>query len=543
MTSLARFGLLGLCLVRAASAVQAQGVEVRLREDTTSRPIAGAIARLIRNDSVVFQTLSNEQGLAILRAGAPGSYYLRVDRIGFTGFRSNTFTLEAGATLRLTVPVPSQSVVLPEIVVKGEKECRGSNIEGAAAAQLWEEIRKALTANVITQEERGISLRIRNFERELSSTGNMLREWVYATAMVQGQPYSSMAPRLLKERGFIYAAADTTYFWIPDARLLLSDEFVSTHCFRAVPGPASRVGLAFEPVPNRKLPDVTGTLWVNRITSELHELEYEYTGVASQLNRIGLGGRVEFQRLPGGSWIVSYWTVRMPRLETFDRIRYRQSAMSITRVANLIERGGRAAVVSGASGGGSWDKSVITGQVIDSLSGNPLAGVVINVAGALDSAVTSSMGEFALGSPRFGLQLVVATHPLLTVTGAATQQEVVLSLGDTTSARFAVPSIETLARGRCGNLKRRAGVVGAAWTPEGTGDRYASLAALWRMPSGFVRTENARPDERGAFAFCDLPPDQPVTFRLLRGKQVLHETTIKLGWAEFQWLDLRPTVP
>lgn len=540
MTALARFGLVGLCLVRTASAVQAQVVEVRLREDTTSRPIAGAIARLIRNDSVVFQTLSNEQGLAILRAGAPGSYVIRIDRIGYMGFRTNPFTLQTGATLRLVVPVPSQSVVLPEIVVRGEKECRGSNVEGALAAQLWEEIRKALTANVITQEERATSLRIRNFERELSSTGKMLREWVYATAMVQGQPYSSMAPRLLKDRGFIYADADTTYFWIPDARLLLSDEFVATHCFRAVPGPANRIGLAFEPVPNRKLPDVTGTLWVSRITSELHELEYEYTGIASQLNRIGLGGRVEFQRLPAGSWIVSYWTVRMPRLESFDRNTYRQSAVSITRVASLIERGGRATVSAGASG--RWDVGVLTGQVIDSLSGNGLAGVVINVAGGLDTAVTASTGEFVLGSPRFGLQLAVATHPLLTVTRAPTEQEVVLSLGDTTSVRFAVPSIGTLARDRCGNVTRRAGVIGAAWTFEGTGNMNAPVSAVWRTSTGSTRTEDTRTDQRGAFVFCDLPPDQPVTLLVYRGKQVLAETTIKLAWAQFQWVDLRPTV-
>jgi hypothetical protein len=109
--------------------------------------------------------------------------------------------------------------------------------------------------------------------------------------------------------------------------------------------------------------------------------------------------------------------------------------------------------------------------------------------------------------------------------------------------RFAVPSIATLARERCGNVTRRAGVIGAAWKTDLVGEKNASLEAIWRTSVGGVKTVTSRADQLGGFAFCDLPPDQPITLRWVEHRRVLAETTIKLGWAEFQWVNLRSTVP
>ena len=78
------FLLTALVLLSAASA-GAQTVELRLKEETTGAPIAGAIVRLLGEKGPVAQGLSNETGRLVLRAPAPGSYRLKVDRIGWSG--------------------------------------------------------------------------------------------------------------------------------------------------------------------------------------------------------------------------------------------------------------------------------------------------------------------------------------------------------------------------------------------------------------------------------------------------------------------------
>lgn len=53
-------------------------------------------------------------------------------------------------------------------------------------------------------------------------------------------------------------------FYAPDAEVLLSDAFLDSHCFSlreaTVQGEA-RLGLTFEPVPGRTIPEVRGVLW------------------------------------------------------------------------------------------------------------------------------------------------------------------------------------------------------------------------------------------------------------------------------------------
>ena len=57
----------------------------------------------------------------------------------------------------------------------------------------------------------------------------------------------------------------------PDARVLLSDEFLDTHCFRIAEAQNGdgRIGLAFEPLEDSPLRDIEGVLWIDRSTAML----------------------------------------------------------------------------------------------------------------------------------------------------------------------------------------------------------------------------------------------------------------------------------
>ncbi|HEV2749214.1 MAG TPA: carboxypeptidase-like regulatory domain-containing protein [Gemmatimonadales bacterium] len=99
---------------------------------------------------------------------------------------------------------------------------------------------------------------------------------------------------------------------------------VDRHCF-GIKGPtvldSGLIGLSFEPVPGHTLRDVAGVLWLDRQTAELRSLEYRYTNLASWVPRDRAGGRLEFERLPTGAWIVRRWWIRspVPRITLPDR--------------------------------------------------------------------------------------------------------------------------------------------------------------------------------------------------------------------------------
>src|SRR6185295_10394123 len=102
-----------------------------------------------------------------------------------------------------------------------------------------------------------------------------------------------------------------TWYHGPDAELLLSDEFLGDHCFLVAASPVSSslIGLAFEPAPQRDLPEIAGTLWIDDKTSELRSLEFGYVNAQIPQGLQNIGGKIEFSRLPNGAWIVSDWHI------------------------------------------------------------------------------------------------------------------------------------------------------------------------------------------------------------------------------------------
>jgi hypothetical protein len=59
--------------------------------------------------------------------------------------------------------------------------------------------------------------------------------------------------------------------------------------------------------------DIEGTLWLDRASSELRELDFRYTNLPEDFAHTKAGGTVQFLRLSTGSWLVGSWQLRMPR--------------------------------------------------------------------------------------------------------------------------------------------------------------------------------------------------------------------------------------
>lgn len=523
-------------LLYPAVSADAQRVDLLLREEGSLAPIGGAIVRLLADTGAVAVALTAESGRIVLVAPGPGTYRIKADRIGWVGLLSGEFTLAAGQTLPSELLMPSARFELPPVEVRTRSRCEGLTPGAGEAPRVWEEIQKALTANLLTDAAR-IPLRVREFHRLLRRDGGVLDEFHVLSQVTEGPVYASLPPERLAAEGFFLASErDSLIFAVPDARLLISDAFASTHCYGVTAAGDSLVGLTFAPAPGRRLPDVTGTIWIERATGELRFLEYRYTAMPGLLARADLGGRVEYQRLPDGRWIVSYWHVRTPEIRMTEVRATGNVRTEMPRHLGYIEVGGRVAV---AGADAETDLAILVGQVSDPTAGGiPLTGARIRVEGVSAVAVTDAEGRYALAVPAAGPRTVTATHPKLGHLSPATERAV-LSIGDTARADFAVPPIGDFARRFCGGgYGRRSGVIGLVLLEDGTGGRGVEVGARWHDPSRGERETRVRSDGRGLFAFCDLPAETAVTLVIERQGVRLSERPLETGFREFLWADL-----
>jgi len=532
--------LLLLAAGLGTGSLAAQQVHVTLREEATRAPIGGAIVRLVDDGGrAQAQGLTNEAGRVSLRAPAPGRYRLKADRIGWLGVLSGEFSLAAGQQLPSEIIMPATRLELPAVEVSARSRCGADGREGREALAIWQEIQKALTASLITERSGAIPLHVREFRRHLRRSGELIREYNTSSSIRRGQIYATLPPAELARDGFVqFGGADGfDVYAVPDAALLLSDDFAVTHCFGVAADRDSLAGLTFEPVPGRRVPEVTGTMWVHRGTGELRHLEFRYLGLPGMLGQADLGGRVEFLRLPAGAWVVGYWHVRTPDFQVTEVRGTGGVRRDVARHVGYLDLGGRVTIA--ADSAGMVDRAIVTGRVTDRTTGGGLAGAVIQVGGSAETVVTDSSGRYELAVPVFGERTVTARHPKLGLLRGPPAPTWVLSLGDTTEASFEVPPLERFVRDLCGSAANRSGVIGlvldAGEVPRGG----IEVRAVWRTPGGGLGQARSRSAANGLYALCSLPGDERVSLRLHRDGQGLAEVPVEVAFRGFRWVDLR----
>ena len=173
------------------------------------------------------------------------------------------------------------------------------------------------------------------------------------------------------------------------------------------------VGLEFEPAPEREVAEIAGTMWLDPVTSRLQWLDFRFVNlnVPSWLMAASPGGRVEFQTLPNGTWIVTSWHLRMFSAgEARHPLTGRPTATleGVTTESGEVLRvhGDEGVVFEGDNGGR------IVGTVLDSLKvGLPGARVFLSGSGA--EAVTDAEGRFELTHLGPGVYTIHYTHPYM----------------------------------------------------------------------------------------------------------------------------------
>ena len=413
----ARFAALVSCLaVGALAPARAQVVRGSVVDSATSNPIGDFTVQLIDSTGAgVAAALAQPGGRFSVRAPAAGTYRLRVLRIGFRRTQTPAFVVGAGETVERVVPMPQISVALSRVRVVGLQRCEDLPADGEALATVWEEVRKAVQAVALTGSERRLFMRVRDYTRDLSLRDDESRnEQSTEREGISARPYVSLDAASMARTGYVRQQADGVWYYAPDADGLLSDAFVSTHCFHlqrdTVTGD-SLIGIAFEPVRRRPLPDIRGVLYVDRRAAELRELRYTYTSLPAAAEGRDFGGRVAFQRMPGASWIIRDWVVRGPVFAVRARAELSTSGLPVRGAAptpgrldsTLVavhEGGGEVLVARTLAGATVWARSYgsVLGTVTDSASGKGIAGASVELRGTAHRARTDTAGVFRMDS-------------------------------------------------------------------------------------------------------------------------------------------------
>jgi hypothetical protein len=338
--------LVSALLALSVTSATAQTVRGTVLDSLTGAPVQDALVMLVGDDGAPrARALSLDAGTYAVAAPSPGRYSIRTKRIGYRAVQSLPFDIGEGEVRLHDILAPTSRVHLPSVTIHAQRHCVVRPGDGVPAFHLWEEVRTALYQTSLAQRGDLFQTTARRWARELDTLARFVRNdssWMLS-GMAQS-PFVSVPADHLDRVGFIERkGVNTWFFYAPDAEVLLSEVFLRRHCFRVVEGQDGLIGLAFEPAKKRRVADVKGVLWLDSATAELRHLEFGYTKLPWGVPASRVGGRVEFEQLASGLWIVRRWYVRAPRMgveRTFFRYGGSTHFRSRERFVSIIEHGG-----------------------------------------------------------------------------------------------------------------------------------------------------------------------------------------------------------
>jgi hypothetical protein len=408
-----------------------------------------------------------------------------------------------------------------------EGPCRILGDTTAATFMVWEQVRTALTAAQITEAGRPMSFTTVLYERYLDPrTGRAGNQSSKILVNVPRQPWRTILADSLHRKGYIIEQRDGSLtYYAPGLEVLLSDMFLQDHCFRLQrSSDSTRLGIQFEPIPTReRIPEIRGTLWIDRASSQLRRMEFGYTNTRRERSHRA-GGHVDYVGMKTGEWVISGWEIRMPMTHNVMSLGSFRSEVAVIKA----DAGELVMVREGSDTLWTRRPDVFRGTVVDSASGKGVPGARVTVMGIGRRGVADAKGNFAIEGVLYGGYLVeVATASLDSVADIHLAQ-----LGFADAGAFheiRVPTADQVAATACaatdasGSASRPSGgVVAGIVRTRGDSSPLPSawVFAEWTMqaPTGGVATEPQRvqevTDARGMFRLCGIPANAEVSLRV-----------------------------
>jgi hypothetical protein len=429
-----------LAAIAVAAPLQAQIVRGTVA-DRAAQPLRGVVVTLLDSTAqITARALSNERGEFQLTAPREGDYRLRSLRIGYAPASSALFHVAAAGTAEQHLVLTNVAVTLDTVRVAEKGNCQITGDSATATFAVWEQARAALTATQLTTADHGLLANTISYQRLVDP--DLRQVWQQRTQVRSDsvtETWEELPPETLHQGGYVVTEdGGLTAYHAPGLETLLSPMFVEDHCFHlqrpSAGADAARIGLSFEPVPERaRVTEIEGTLWLDRNTLSLERLEYRYVHLP-KLQADHSGGGIQFAKLRNGSWVISDWSIRMPVLEaaaTADLPSSRLSGDVPMKVTAVKVTGGE--LVSASTDSALlWEHPVVrlTGMIIDSVGDRAIAGAQISFDGTSATAVTQADGRFTIDSMEPGPytlfvrtaaldSLGVTTHVSITIVDSA----------------------------------------------------------------------------------------------------------------------------
>jgi hypothetical protein len=269
---------------------------------------------------------------------------------------------------------------------------------------------------------------------------------------------------------------------------------------------------------DRRLPDIEGVLWLDRETAELRFLEYQYTNIPATLSSENIGGRVEFEALPHGLWIVRRWWIRMPIFGT------RQQGFSDflreTYIKAIEEEGGWVTGVETLDGTPVLRSGVATlaGEVVNLRTASPLAGARVVLVGTEYEAETDRNGRFRFDKIPEGTYRVSFGQEILMALGYVPPlAEVTLSIDEPGAVTLVIPSLTQLWSDICPRGdQQRSGIVSGFLRDSLSLEPVQGAQVLAYRDEDSNDQAETMTDWAGHFKLCGLPPDVRWTIEVRR---------------------------
>jgi hypothetical protein len=219
---------------------------------------------------------------------------------------------------------------------------------------LLEAAQTALQLAKATADEKRLSFSTSSYLKQLDPSLRLFDSVTTGMSRLVSWPIESADPDSLEVWGFVreppkpepLSTARTEggpIYYAPDVRVLFSDWFLESHCFRVEDEEGGLLEVRFTPERRGDRVEIDGRLILARESMELRRLEFEYVGLPRWVPKDKAGGFVELRRLREGAWIPRAWALRAPQA-------VRSPGSSALRLRGWVETGGRVMAVRTARG-------------------------------------------------------------------------------------------------------------------------------------------------------------------------------------------------
>lgn len=514
---------LAAAFLATAFSADAQEVRVEVVKHADGSPIPGALVAVIpERESLSVGRFSGRDGRATLAPPRRGGYRVRAEKVGYDTWVSVVLVPSSGPT-RVRAGMKQRSLRLPPLAGRSETHCSNLAEQATVAGDMWGEIRKALAANSLTESQGLAPLDIDSYDRVVDANGTVISERSEQRRGNAIRPYNVIDPTQS------VSGAMRPDFRVPQASTLLSDQFITTHCFTGIRGAGPEnglLGLEFKPAKLGNKPDLSGVLWLDPTTYSLRHLAFDYVNIPVSLRAARATGRVDYQQLAGGEWIVTRWQVRIPR--SAGGSKSGGNAIAGYHEIGGIARSAGLPLVAPVAAAPSTGETRITGSVLDGTTGLPLSGVVVSTFSGSHKTSTNRGGGYELSIDGALADSIVFNHPRLRLFRIPTVLPVSVSSGGRAQISVVIPSYAVLRQTLCSSGGSRLQPSGLALgyvrdeagNPVADAQVSATWQVLWIEEKGRLvstnerRTVDVRTSADGSYLLCGFSRDTPITIRV-----------------------------